>query len=174
MRKRYHTIPRQPKKESTAEPQDSRPILKEKRKKSRKISWKTFLFSVALLFLIVIGYMGISSIKAANNILASDISFSSLVKQNNLKQEDGITNILLLGKGGSNHPGGQLTDTIIIARIRHDDKKIALLSIPRDLMVTLPGKGPSRVNEAYAQGSAGQLSSQASRLMPRASWSGSS
>lgn len=121
-----------------------------KTKKRIKIRGKHFILIAAFIVLAVLCYVGIGSIGAANNILAQDISFSSLFRQNSLKQTDGITNVLLLGKGGSNHPGGQLTDTIMLARIRSSDKKIALVSVPRDLLVTIPGNGQVRVNEAYA------------------------
>ncbi len=154
MRKRYHTYHHnsaKPAERRLVEDKQPKSIL-EKHRKPKKVSWKSFLFIAVVLILIVIGYVGISSIKAANNILAQDISFASLIKQSSLKQADGITNILLLGKGGSNHPGGQLTDTIMLARIRQSDKKIALISVPRDLWVTIPGHGQSKINEAYAQG----------------------
>ncbi len=123
-----------------------------KSKKRTKIRAKHFILIAVFIILATLCYVGISSIGAANNILAKDISFSSLLKQSSLKQTDGITNVLLLGKGGSNHPGGQLTDTIMLARIRSSDKKIALVSIPRDLLVTIPGNGQVRINEAYALG----------------------
>jgi len=121
-----------------------------KQKKRSRI--KIFLLLALALLLVVIGYLGISSIKAANNMLGSNISVSSLFKQSSLKKTDGITNILILGKGGDNHAGGQLTDTIILGRIKEDDKKIALISIPRDLMVTVPSRGQVKINEAYTQG----------------------
>lgn len=119
-------------------------------KKRSKI--KMFLLGLLVLLLVVLGYLGISSISAANNILGSNISLSSLIKQSSLKQTDGITNILILGKGGDNHAGGQLTDTIMLARIRSSDKKVALISIPRDLAVSVPGRGVVKINEAYTQG----------------------
>lgn len=50
------------------------------------------------------------------------------------EDEDRI-NILLLGQGGANHEGGTLADTIMVASIQPSTKKVALLSIPRDLQV---------------------------------------
>lgn len=67
-------------------------------------------------------------------------------------QSDGRTNILLLGMGGSNHPGGTLSDTMIVVSINHKDKKVALLSIPRDLWVPIPGYNHAKINEAYSKG----------------------
>ncbi len=154
MRKRYQTFGARHHHKSDhpkiIEDKKPKELLGKHRKK--KPGLKKVIFAALIIILLVIGYVGFSSIKAANNILAQDISFGSLVKQSSLKQTDGITNVLLLGKGGSNHPGGQLTDTIILARIRQSDKKIALISVPRDLLVTIPGKGQVKINEAYAQG----------------------
>jgi len=53
-------------------------------------------------------------------------------------EEDDRINILLLGMGGENHNGGELTDTIMIASIKPSQNEAALLSIPRDLYVHVP------------------------------------
>jgi len=100
----------------------------------------------------MVGYIVYSSLSATNNIFAGGISLDSLINRDSLKQTDGITNILLLGKGGSNHPGGQLTDVIMLVRLRHKDNKVAMISIPRDLYITIPGYGQAKINEAYTQG----------------------
>ena len=50
------------------------------------------------------------------------------------EEEDRI-NILLLGQGGLDHPGGTLADTVMIASIQPSTNKVSLLSIPRDLVV---------------------------------------
>jgi len=122
------------------------------RKKAKKSRWKLYLGVCLVLFLGVLGYLGVNSISAANNVLSSNITLSSLIRQSPLKQTDGITNILLLGKGGSNHPGGQLTDSIILIRYRESDKKVAMISVPRDLWVTFANGRQGKVNEAYSTG----------------------
>jgi len=66
---------------------------------------------------------------------------------------DGRINILLLGYGGANHPGGNLTDSIEVLSIDPDDKSLAMLSIPRDLYLTV--KNPSyagKINTVYDLG----------------------
>lgn len=67
------------------------------------------------------------------------------------EKEDRI-NILLLGMGGEGHDGPYLTDTIIVASIRPSDNAVALLSIPRDLLVPLPDFGWRKINAANAFG----------------------
>ena len=54
-------------------------------------------------------------------------------------EDDGRINILLLGIGGEKHYGGKLTDTIMIASINTKTNESALLSIPRDMYVQIPG-----------------------------------
>ena len=65
-------------------------------------------------------------------------------------------NILLLGidEGDNEFPDApKRTDTMMLASIDPDKKEIALLSIPRDTRVTIPGrKGMDKINAAYAYG----------------------
>ncbi len=78
--------------------------------------------------------------------------------------EDRI-NVLLLGIGGENHDGAQLTDTIMIASIRPSTNQVALFSLPRDLLVNIEGYGWRKINNANAfgemnqPGSGGELAS---------------
>lgn len=61
-------------------------------------------------------------------------------------------NYLLMGYGGGGHAGGKLTDTIMIAAIRPEQKTITLISLPRDLWVPLPITDPAswwKLNAAY-------------------------
>ncbi len=61
-------------------------------------------------------------------------------------EAEGRTNILILGQGGDNHPGGNLTDTIEVMSIDWTDKKVAMISLPRDLWVQIPGGGYTKIN----------------------------
>lgn len=70
---------------------------------------------------------------------------------------DGRVNVLLLGKGGQGHEGGELTDTILVASIDPVNKKASILSIPRDLWVKV-GTGQSKINAVYANAKSGVLS----------------
>lgn len=60
-------------------------------------------------------------------------------------------NILLLGTGGGMHDGPNLTDTMIFASIDPSNKKVTLVSIPRDLWVP---QLKHKINFAYADGEA--------------------
>ncbi|OIO06418.1 hypothetical protein COX67_04970 [Candidatus Falkowbacteria bacterium CG_4_10_14_0_2_um_filter_36_22] len=86
---------------------------------------------------------------------------------NKLKGEEmDSINILLLGMGGINHEGGNLTDTIILVSLKPSSKKISMLSIPRDLAVPVENVGWRKINninafaEATVSGSGGLAVSQ--------------
>lgn len=140
--------------------------------------WKKTLKWLVLFFLIGgvgIGvWVGSSANKAIKKITADSNSNSSLFsflgdfKTGAIKgQKDGRTNVLLLGMGGKNHPGGLLSDTMIVTSIDYKDKKLGFISIPRDLWAPIPGFGHAKINAAHADGesnkkiagSGGQLSS---------------
>ncbi len=44
------------------------------------------------------------------------------------------------------------SDTILLARVDPDKKRIAVMSLPRDLKVSIPGAGKDKINAAYADG----------------------
>lgn len=65
-------------------------------------------------------------------------------------EENDRINILLLGIGGKNHDGGQLTDTIMVASYKPSTKQVSLFSIPRDLTIPLENLGLRKINNANA------------------------
>jgi LCP family protein required for cell wall assembly len=65
---------------------------------------------------------------------------------------DGRVNVLLLGRGGGNHDGPDLTDTMILASIDPVNHTQSLLSIPRDLWVKVPNAGSMKINAAWETG----------------------
>jgi len=64
------------------------------------------------------------------------------------------TNLLLVGadSGASRGPSGGRSDALILVRTDPGEHSVALLSIPRDLRVEIPGHGLDKVNAAYALG----------------------
>ena len=59
-------------------------------------------------------------------------------------------NILLLGMGGKKHDGGYLTDTIILVSLQPSSKKVAMMSIPRDMVIPLENLGWQKINTVNA------------------------
>jgi LCP family protein required for cell wall assembly len=84
----------------------------------------------------------------------SDISKIAREERTPLKgEQENRINILLLGMAGKGKPGGELTDTIMIASIDTKNNKVALLSLPRDLHVTVPEeKYSAKINSLYKYG----------------------
>ena len=52
----------------------------------------------------------------------------------------------------SHADGGARRDTLILVRLDPAKKRTALLSLPRDLKVRIPGRGVDKLNAAYAYG----------------------
>lgn len=67
-------------------------------------------------------------------------------------QADDRINILLLGMGGPGHDGPYLTDTNIIMSIKPSTKEVAMISVPRDLGVTIDNQGVRKINYANSYG----------------------
>lgn len=62
----------------------------------------------------------------------------------------GDTNLLIVGL--DNVEGSHRTDTILVVHISPQDKKVNVVSIPRDTLVDIPGIGLTKVNHAFAYG----------------------
>ena len=69
---------------------------------------------------------------------------------------DDLLNILLLGNDGEITEDGFLrTDTMIVVSINRTAGTVAMLSLPRDIYVYMPGWTMQRLNLAYIHGEAG-------------------
>jgi LCP family protein required for cell wall assembly len=96
-------------------------------------------------------------IDSVANALSHNDAFGNKVEKFISKVEGGEPeNILILGSdkraGGEFEEEAGRSDTTILLRIDPDKQKIAVLSIPRDLKVEIPGYGTDKFNAAYAYG----------------------
>jgi LCP family protein required for cell wall assembly len=67
-----------------------------------------------------------------------------------------LVNIILLGNDGEITGGGYFgTDTMIIVSVNRTAGTVAMLSLPRDLLVYIPGWTMQRLNIAYVRGETG-------------------
>jgi len=126
-----------------------------KSSKPKRIVSKVFFYPLIflLIFVLIFSFQVIFSGESVEENLKKINIFSnfglSVSKDKLLKGEtDDRINILLLGMGGEGHPGPYLTDTMILASIKPSEKKVALISIPRDLSVPMPGYGWRKINSA--------------------------
>lgn len=131
--------------------------------KPRRQPKKVWIFVISLFTILIISsilWVGTSAYSAIGKIITKNqgegspfLSFLGNISPDKLKSEgDSRVNILLIGIGGSNHPGGQLADTIMVVSIDPKQKAVAMLSIPRDLYVPIPGYGSSKINSAHSTG----------------------
>lgn len=102
--------------------------------------------SILILIFVAMGKASWNVATNAKDFTVKEIvlsAFSEKVKTDS----DNHTNILLLGTGTTDHDGPDLTDTIIVASIDHDNDTVSMLSIPRDLYVHTPELyGGNRIN----------------------------
>ena len=64
----------------------------------------------------------------------------------------GRTNVLILGQGDPGHDGEGLTDTMMVISYDATSKRVAEISVPRDLRVNIPGYGTGKINSANSLG----------------------
>ena len=67
-----------------------------------------------------------------------------------VKPDRHTMNILILGIGGPGHEGSLLTDTIILASVDLKDKKVGMLSIPRDMAWKREDGNYEKINSVHA------------------------
>jgi polyisoprenyl-teichoic acid--peptidoglycan teichoic acid transferase len=124
------------------------------KKKFYKKKWFKLLAIVIVIVVAVGGYFSWKTGFTMNKISGSKNSvLGSLLGSGTTPQsEEGRINILLLGMRGANDPhGGLLADSIMVASFDTKDNKVALISVPRDLYVQIPGTSErGKLNSVYA------------------------
>ncbi len=107
---------------------------------------KLFLLSFTIFF---ISYL---IIKPYINFINQNLKISlikTLLERNNLKTYKNQVNILILGIGGTNHEGPNLSDSITVVNYNFNKNELSSITLPRDIWSeTLENK----INAAYALG----------------------
>jgi LCP family protein required for cell wall assembly len=67
-------------------------------------------------------------------------------------ESSGRVNIMLLGVGDPGHDGEELSDTDMVISVNTKTHQIALISVPRDTQVDIPGYGSGKINNANSDG----------------------
>jgi polyisoprenyl-teichoic acid--peptidoglycan teichoic acid transferase len=151
------------------------PAEPKKNKRGKKIFLKVFIFTAVFLLIGLTLFASCANVPEQANSFINKIpifgQIRHLAKSSDrlLKNEEtGRVNILLLGMGGKGHDGAYLTDTIMLASLDVKNKKVSLLSIPRDLSIPVEGASDwTKINninafaEAKSAGSGGMAISQA-------------
>lgn len=119
----------------------------------RKLTPISFLFKpvffILLCLLIIIiftvfVYPKITKINYLEKILFAAGKSSKTIRQNNNQ-----VNLLVMGIGGGNHEGADLTDSIILVNLNLAQKKMAFITIPRDLWID---ELQDKINTMYEKG----------------------
>lgn len=112
------------------------------------------------LALVVLVIVGLPFLRIAKDVIFGPVNVVSVVlpTQEEIKNTNGRTNVLLLGIGGPNHDGPNLSDTILVLSVKtkfeNDSDPIppvVLISLPRDLYLESLN---DKINYAYAKGAA--------------------
>ena len=124
----------------------------------RKRRWLRILLVVILVVVLaftvwaILGYLAFrSGVKEANERLDSR-AYAALAPQDGLMLTNPSTILVLGVDEGRGREGPFRSDSIMLVRTDPDEHRIALLSIPRDLRVEIPGRDLDKVNAAYAYG----------------------
>jgi LCP family protein required for cell wall assembly len=125
-----------------------KPVFKKKPKNFKFKKKHLFLLPIFLCALVLVFYTFNKTYNYFSDKSFLESIFSPVLK-NLEKDEKGLINILLLGNGGGNHDGADLTDTMIIASLNPQTKNVVMLSVPRDFWVNTKRFGSSRINEIY-------------------------
>ena len=144
---------------------ENKPVVELKKPSDQKKKrWPIFILKIGLyllVFLLILGFtFSYKVILSGEGIFSrQNVGFFDQIKRlvtsgdKQIKgEENDRVNILLVGMGGAGHDGAYLADTIIVASLKPSTKEVALLSIPRDLVVDIPKYGYRKVNNANAFG----------------------
>ena len=127
--------------------------IRKKRNRGLQFGIATFLSLAIVGILFSHQYAQTSSGEGEHFTLFSP--FERLITSNDKSisgENDDRINVLLMGIGGGSHDGPELTDTLILASFKPSTNEASMLSIPRDLVVPIPGYGWRKVNHANAYG----------------------
>ena len=111
-----------------------------KRKARRRKIIKRVVLAIVILAVLVFGYVAVKAFIASNKTFQG--GFIGFIQKTSLKQDaNGRSNILVFGTSedseGGNHPGGNLTDSIMLLTIDQNKKDAFMISLPRDFWVKL-------------------------------------
>ncbi len=89
--------------------------------------------------------------KSASNAAPKETGISSEGTQVSTRESlPNIMNIMILGLDSRDRT--MRADTIMLLTLNKKTSEINIVSVPRDMRVNLPGRGPDKINHAYAYG----------------------
>jgi LCP family protein required for cell wall assembly len=116
------------------------------RSRKAKRSKKTVVI-VSLLVMVICGSIFLGIVSSVISRFALLEAFLTMMSTSSLI---GDTNLLIVGL--DNVEGSHRADTILVVHISPNDKKVNVVSVPRDTIMNVPGIGLTKVNHAFAYG----------------------
>lgn len=132
-------------------------LNQEEQLEEKKPSRRGLFFGILVSIIFLIGIIGLLAYKTGFTFSQMSIDFENnagLFPSIQSEKDPDRINILLLGLRGENDPhGGLLTDAMMVLSIKRNTSQVALISIPRDLYIKMPGtEQKQKINFAYALG----------------------
>ncbi len=108
----------------------------------------------SIVVLVLACIVGSIAVTTTQRVLAFGSKISTqapLSTQTNYMNISDRTSMLVMGYGGGTHDGANLTDSLLVASIMPQSHHTTLVSIPRDLLVSIPGApgGVGKINSLY-------------------------
>ncbi len=111
------------------------------------------LFALVLVVAAVVGWWAHNLVNDIGNITPGvNAAKGSLDPQLPISNAPAIALVIGSDFRAGDVAGGSRSDTLMLVRIDPRTKYISLLSLPRDLYVTIPGYGVDKINAAYSDG----------------------
>ena len=130
----------------------------------RRVAWKPLVLITLIVMIVLLVAWGVtgflafqSGVSSANKRFDSDPGARAALAKSNGFLLTHATTILLLGTDSSTtagRSGDRHADSIMIVRTDPSHHRLAFLSIPRDLLVPVPGLGNTKINASYQSGGA--------------------
>lgn len=121
-------------------------------KDKKKMSKKTkIIITISIILALLVGSVVFGYFYVRSKIY-SNSDISDITTEDSFEEVPGITNILLIGTDARDLNERARSDSIIIATIDNNTKKLKLSSIMRDTFVDIPGYGEQKINAALALG----------------------
>jgi polyisoprenyl-teichoic acid--peptidoglycan teichoic acid transferase len=121
--------------------------------------WKRLLIGAALVLGAAGSATGVAAFHEIDKVVNAFKHGNTIELPNELAQADNgkPQTILLIGAdqrapGAADYHAGARSDTMMLVRLDPNKKATALMSLPRDLKVRIPGHGTAKLNEAYSNG----------------------
>jgi polyisoprenyl-teichoic acid--peptidoglycan teichoic acid transferase len=123
--------------------------------------WKRYLIGTLLIVFSVASATAVAFVREVDSVVHAFQQGQGLNLGNDLAEADvgKPQTIMLIGsdaraKGARDFGTGARSDTLILVRLDPAKRVTALLSLPRDLKVQIPGRGTDKLNAAYSYGGA--------------------